>query len=152
MALIKLITYIDAPVALYFDLSRDIDLHRQSMAHTNERAINGVTSGLIGLYDRVTWQAKHFGVNMRMTVRISEMYSPDFFIDEMVKGPFKLMRHLHQFKSERNGTLMTDEFIFKSPLGILGKLADRYFLKDYMQALLVKRNQLIKQTAEARAN
>lgn len=151
MALIKLVTRINAPVDSCFDLSRDLDLHEQSMAHTNEQAVDGVTFGLIGLNDWVTWRARHLGVTMRMTVKITEMQLPNFFVDEMVKGPFKLMRHLHQFKADESGTIMTDEFIFRSPFGFLGELADRYFLEGYMRRLLVKRNQLLKQTAESRA-
>jgi len=151
MAIIKLTTKIKAPVALCFDLSRSIDLHVNSMEHTQEKAIAGKTSGLIGLNDWVTWQANHLGLKLNMTIRISEFAGNDYFIDEIVKGPFKLMRHLHQFKQVGSFTVMEDEFIFKSPLGYLGKLIDKWFLEKYMTNLLMKRNKVIKYAAEQQA-
>lgn len=148
MAIIKLTTKIKAPVAACFDLSRSIDLHVNSMQHTKEKAVAGKTSGLIGLNDWVTWQAKHFGLKLNMTIRISEFAANDYFIDEIVKGPFKVLRHLHQFKQAGSYTIMTDEFIFKSPLGILGRLVDKLIMERYMTRLLQKRNRVIKQAAE----
>lgn len=150
MAIIKLTTKIKAPVAACFDLSRSIDLHVNSMQHTKEKAIAGKTFGLIGLNDWVTWQANHFGLKFNMTIRISEFAENDYFVDEIVNGPFKLLRHLHQFKQAGSFTIMTDEFIFKSPFGFLGKLVDRFFLEKYMQKLLKQRNAVIKEAAEKR--
>jgi hypothetical protein len=50
-------TQINAQVYVCFDLARSIDLHLDTMKHTGERAIAGVTSGLIGLNETVTWKA-----------------------------------------------------------------------------------------------
>ncbi|AMR32802.1 hypothetical protein A0256_15940 [Mucilaginibacter sp. PAMC 26640] len=150
MAIIQLTTKINAPVAVCFDLSRSIDLHLNSMQHTGERAIAGKTKGLLSLNDWVTWGARHFGMNLKMTIRISEMELNDYFVDEIVKGPFKMLRHLHQFRKEGAHTLMMDEFIFKSPFGYLGKLVDKYILTDYMNHLLLKRNMVLKNAAEQR--
>lgn len=149
MAIVKLTTKINAPVAVCFDLSRSIDLHVKSMQHTREKAIAGKTSGLLRLCEWVTWEAWHFGVKMRMTIRISEMEINNYFIDEIVKGPFKLLRHLHQFRKEGDHTLMLDEFIFKSPFGYFGKLLDKYILEKYMTKLLSKRNEVLKHAAES---
>jgi hypothetical protein len=61
MPKIELHTEIDAPIERVFDLARSIDLHMLSTSHTNEKAIAGKTSGLIGLGEWVTWRAKHLG-------------------------------------------------------------------------------------------
>lgn len=148
MPLIELHTSIAAPIQLVFNLSRNMDFHQRSMAHTNEKAIAGKTTGLIELGETVTWQARHFGITQKLTVKITEMDSPFFFADEQVKGAFKHFRHEHYF-SENNGvTEMTDKFHFTSPLGFLGKLADALFLKKYMTNLLQTRNVLLKREAE----
>jgi len=149
MPFIKLQTYINAPVKDCFNLSRNIDLHQQSMQQHNEQAIAGVTSGRIGLHDTVTWKARHFGLTFKMTVQITEMQSPAFFVDEMVRGPFKWLRHYHAFEANGIGTLMTDEFVFKLPLGWLGKIADKALVTKHLQKLLEQRNQVIKQIAES---
>lgn len=49
MPILRLRTEIHSERALVFDLSRSIDLHRLSTAHTHETAIAGKTNGLIGL-------------------------------------------------------------------------------------------------------
>lgn len=138
-----------APIKRCFDLSRSIDLHKVSTEHTNEEAIDGVTSGLINLNESVTWRAKHFGIYQNLTTKITEFDSPKFFVDEMVKGAFKGFRHEHHFEAANAGTLMTDIFDYESPLGILGKLADMIVLKRYMTKLLIKRNETIREFAES---
>jgi hypothetical protein len=67
MSVIQLTTIILAPVERVFDLARSIDLHVASTAHTGERAVAGVTSGLLGPGEEVTWRAKHFGVWQHLT-------------------------------------------------------------------------------------
>jgi len=151
MPAINLKTVINAPVNVCFDAARSIDLHVQSMQQHHEQAVAGVTQGLIGLNQTVTWQARHFSLPFKLKVKITEMELNEFFVDQMVSGPFKWFRHYHAFWPLQQGTVMVDEFVFKSPLGWLGSLADRWVLKNYLHKLLVQRNQLIKQAAEAQS-
>ncbi len=149
MPLIKIKTFIKAPIERCFDLSRSIDLHKISTEHTNEEAIAGTTSGLIGLGESVTWRARHFGVTQQLTTQITECNAPFFFVDEMTKGAFKSFRHEHFFERSQSHTLMTDHFDYTSPFGVLGMMADFLFLENYMKKLLTKRNNTIKQYAES---
>ncbi len=149
MPRIELKTEIKADRNIVFDLSRSIDLHKISTLHTNEEAIAGKTSGLIGLNESVTWRAKHFGIYQKLTSKITEFDKPNYFTDEMVKGAFAEFKHQHHFTELNGGTLMTDFFDYKSPLGLLGKLADKLFLKKYMTDLLIKRNLIVKEFAES---
>lgn len=149
MPLIELETHIYAPIDICFDLSRSIDLHTHSTKHTGEQAVAGVTSGLIGLGESVTWRAKHFGVWQSLTSKITAYNRPYAFTDEMVKGAFKSFKHEHCFKQVDQKTLMKDYFLFISPLGILGNLANALFLTNYMKSLLEERNRVIKAVAES---
>lgn len=149
MPRIVLTTKINASKEIVFDISRSIDLHKISTEQTNEEAIAGVTTGLIGLNEWVTWQAKHFGISQKLTTKITEFEYPNYFTDEMMKGAFKNFKHKHVFESHQNGTLMTDYFDYTSPLGFLGKIADSLFLKKYMTNFLKKRNTTIKAFAES---
>jgi len=150
MPVINLQTYINASVEDCFNLSRSVDLHLQSMQSHQEKAIAGTITGKMSLHDTVTWKATHFGLPFKMTVQITEMQHPHYFVDEMVNGPFKWFRHYNAFEAKGNGTVMTDEFVFRSPLGWLGKLVDRWVLKAYLHKLLQQRNEVIKQAAERR--
>lgn len=149
MPIIKLQTIIKANKEVVFDLSRSIDLHKISTEHTNEQAIAGKTSGLIGLNESVTWRAKHFGIYQNLTSKITEFNRPNYFTDEMQNGAFKKFKHRHLFTELNDETLMIDFFDYESPLGILGLLANKVFLKKYMTALLKKRNKIIKEFAES---
>jgi ligand-binding SRPBCC domain-containing protein len=133
----------------FFDLARSIDAHQHSTRGTSERAVAGVTTGLIGLNDEVTWEARHLGLRQRLTVRIRAFTRPVHFQDIMVKGAFKRMKDDHEFLEHSSGTLMIDRFDFQSPFGILGRLVDRLFLSAYMRRFLIERNSVLKRLAES---
>ena len=148
MAKIHLTSFIAAPIERVFDLSRSINLHQISTASSNEKAIDGVMTGLINKDETVSWQAKHLFKTRQFTSKITEMKSPDFFTDEMIKGDFKSFRHEHHFKAAANGTIMIDLINFETPYGKIGKIADVLFLKSYLEHFLIKRNEVIKEYAE----
>lgn len=148
MTRIHITTFIAAPIERVFNLSRSITLHKISTAHTNEKAIAGVTSGLINKDETVTWQAKHLFKTRQHTSKITDMQSPDTFTDEMMKGDFKSFKHQHHFKQIENGTIMIDIVDFESPYGSLGKFFNAVYLKKYIEKFLIKRNDVIKHYAE----
>jgi ligand-binding SRPBCC domain-containing protein len=148
MPTIELITEINAPIERCFLLSLSVDLHQRSTSKTNEKAIAGVTSGLMKLNDTVTWRAKHFGVYQNLTTKISDYEYPRYFVDEMVKGAFKKIYHQHIFLYKDGRTEMKDIFTFQAPLGILGNIFSKLVLKNYMRRFLKIRNQTIKEVAE----
>lgn len=141
-------TEINAPLERCFQLSTSIDLHKLSAVKSKEEAIDGKTKGLIKLTESVTWKAKHFGVWFTMKVKITEYEPPEYFVDEMIEGPFKSMTHRHEFKKDGNRTIMLDKFDFLSPFGLLGKMVDYLIFRKYMYKFLQERNQLIVEFAE----
>ncbi|MFP4846826.1 SRPBCC family protein [Winogradskyella sp. PE311] len=152
MPTLEIKTVINADIKTCFDLSRDIDFHKKSLEHSNEKAIAGKTSGLIELGEWVTWEATHFGVKQQLTSKITEFDTPNYFVDEMVSGAFKSFKHEHLFSYANNQTIMIDKFHFQSPFGILGRLANSLFLSRYMKNLLITRNGFLKTKAEAITN
>ncbi len=148
MTTITTATFIEADPETCFDLSLDVGVHAESMAHSGERLVGGVTSGILMLGETVTFEARHFGLRFRLTSKITEYERPLRFVDEMVKGPFKAIWHEHQFLAVEGGTLMKDTFRFSAPLGFLGLVAERMFLARYMARTLNERNAFIKQKAE----
>jgi len=149
MAVIRLNTEIRAPIERCFDLSLSVDIHMASTAKTNERAIAGVTSGLMRLGDRVTWRAKHLGVVQDLTSTISYLERPRMFVSEMVKGAFKRLYHEHIFEARGDLTTMIDHFEYEAPLGPLGRWAEKLFLTSYMRGFIIERNETIKRVAES---
>jgi ligand-binding SRPBCC domain-containing protein len=122
-----------------FDLARSIDAHVDSQRSSGERAVAGVTSGLIGLGDQVTWRARHFGVPLTMTSRVTSLHFPESFTDEQVRGPFKSFRHVHEFEATHDGSTMTDRVEFTAPFGALGRIAEGQVLRRYLERLIAVR-------------
>ncbi|OGX86929.1 SRPBCC family protein [Hymenobacter glacialis] len=147
MPVLEIVTHINAPKEICFQLALSVDLHTISTQRTQETIVAGVKSGLLQLGESVTFRARHFGVWQTLTSKVTEMHAPTYFCDEMQKGAFKRMRHEHHFRSEGSVTIMRDVFAFKSPLGWLGKVAD-IILKPYLRRFLVERCAIIKQFSE----
>ena len=149
MPTIHLTSFIAAPVERVFDLSRSINLHQISTAATNEKAIGGVMNGLINKDETVTWQARHLFKTRQFTSKITAMEPPVFFVDEMIKGDFTSFHHEHHFKAVENGTIMIDKINFETPYGVIGKMANSFFLRSYLEKFLKKRNEVIREYAES---
>lgn len=148
MPLIKLETVINAPIERVFDLARSIDLHKNTMSKYEEKAVAGITKGLINLNETVTWEAVHFGVRQKLTSKITAFERPRHFRDSMISGAFKRFDHDHFFEQIGAETRIKDVFDYDSPLGILGKIADALFVEKHLREMLRERNQIIKAAAE----
>jgi ligand-binding SRPBCC domain-containing protein len=145
---LDIVTEIAAPRERCFDLSRSIDLHIRSLDWSGEKAVAGVTSGLIGPGESVTWSGRHLGLQMKHSSRITQYERPTFFRDEMFNGRFGSFCHDHLFEERGDVTLMKDVVQFEAPLGLLGWIAERLVLRSYVEKFLVKRNAHIRSVAE----
>ena len=148
MTTIVVETRIAAPIEMCFDLARDVDAHLKTSSSTGERAVGGKTSGLLELNDTVTFEAVHFGIRQSITSKIVEFDRPRRFVDEMVKGAFTSLRHVHEFIVEGPSVLMRDTLVWRSPLGFLGAIADKLFVEGHMRAFMVKKQSELKAYAE----
>lgn len=145
-------TTINAPIERCFDLARSVEVHLAGNVHWGEQAVAaaGVTSGLVGLSQRVTWRAKHFAIWQTLTSEITAMEPPVYFQDVMIRGAFRSMRHDHFFRSLPSGeTEMKDVFCFAAPIPLFGLVTEALVLRRYMRSLLQERNTAIKQIAES---
>jgi len=146
------ITLIDAPIDRVFDLSRSIEVHLLANVHENDQAlaVGGLTKGLVGLGEQVTWRAKHFGLWHDLTSKATVVEPPNYLQVTMVKGIFRSMQANHLFRSLPSGTTeLKDTFAIAAPLPILGPIAEALFLRRYMIGLNRERNAVIKQLAES---
>ncbi len=148
MTTITLFTKIKATKQIIFDISRDITIHQKSASKSNEKAIAGITSGLINYNETVTWRGKHFGFYLTHKSRITAMNLYDYFVDEMEEGKFKTFKHQHFFEEKNGVTTMTDQLQYETPFGIFGKLFDCLFLKKHLTTFLLERNKVLKKVSE----
>ncbi|MDQ2794022.1 MAG: SRPBCC family protein [Bacteroidota bacterium] len=148
MARIELEMLVQAPPTACYALALNVQAHLESTRQTGERVLEGPTSGQLQLGDVVTWEARHFGIRQRLTVRITAATPPYHFRDELVRGAFKTLRHDHYFEAVEGGTRVRDVFEFSSPFGLVGRLVDKLFLQRYLTGFLRTRNAALKQSLE----
>lgn len=142
---------IHAPIERCFDLARSVEVHVAGNRYRGEEAValGGVTAGLLGMGDRVTWRARHFGVRQHRTSEITPFDRPRYFQDRMLRGAFAFMEHDHSFTTTKDSaTEMRDVFRFAAPLGWIGRIVEMLVLRRYMARLLDERNAVIREVAE----
>lgn len=145
-------TLIDAPIERCFDLARSVEVHLVANVHSGEQAlaVGGITSGLTGLGQQVTWRAKHFGFWHNLTSEVTLLELPFHLQVTMIHGIFRSMRADHLFRALPTGaTEMKDIYAIAAPIPILGLIAEFLFLRRYMLALLRERNAVLKRIAES---
>lgn len=152
MTSITAITIISAPIDVCFRLSLNVDLELLAAKDYTIKAIAGVTTGIIGAGERVTWQTKQFGIWITHTTEITRYEPFVYFQDSMVKGLFHSFRHDHFFHPlSATKTEMRDEMHFTMPVLLAGVVSERLIVKGRLANLLRKRNDAIRNDAEATA-
>jgi ligand-binding SRPBCC domain-containing protein len=106
-------------------------------------------TGLLELGEEVTFEARHFGIRFQMTSRITEFDRPNRFVDEMVNGPFKSLRHAHVFEQASKETKVVDEMDFTLPLGFFGNLGAGKLVAAHLKKFLLARNTFLKEILES---
>ena len=149
---VEVVTTVRAPRSVLFDLELDMDAHARSLAGSGEAAVTSSGSRHLAPGDEVTFTARHLGVRWRMTARVVEHRRPTRFVDEQVRGPFRSMRHEHDFTMvDAESTVMRDRMSIVLPLGVAGRLVARFVVGPYLARLLRTRGRAIKAMAEASA-
>ncbi|TDB81779.1 SRPBCC family protein [Micromonospora sp. KC721] len=143
MPRIELLTDVQAVPEAVFDACLDVGMHTRSMGTSSERAVGGVTTGRLTAGDAVTWEARHFGLPWRMTVRITDYRRPHGFTDEQISGPFGRWHHEHSFTpdpADSSATVMRDVIDFAAPMGFVGDLMASFILRPYLRRLIARRS------------
>ena len=70
------------------------------------------------------------GIPLYWMTEITHVIPGEYFVDEQRKGPYSFWHHQHHFKSIDGGVEMTDIVHYGIPLGFLGSIADKLYVKD----------------------
>ena len=75
-------------------------------------------------------------VPVRWRTRISSWEPPVRFIDVQIRGPYALWEHTHTFERDgERGVTITDRVRYALPLGLLGELAHRAFVRRDLERI-----------------
>ena len=83
------------------------------------------------------------GVPFRWRTRIEEWQAGRRFVDLQLRGPYALWHHTHTFDDAPGGTRMVDRVRYRLPLGPLGALAHRLFVRRTLDRIFDHRGERI---------
>jgi len=84
----------------------------------------------------VEYYVKPFaGIRMHWVTEITHVKDNEYFVDEQRIGPYRLWHHNHFLKEVEGGVEMTDIVYYKAPFGLLGRIADRLFIKKQLKTI-----------------
>jgi ligand-binding SRPBCC domain-containing protein len=83
------------------------------------------------------------GIPVRWTTLITNYDRPDSFSDVALRGPYSFWHHTHTFEQDGDNTIMTDEVRYVLPLGILGRVCHRLWVKRQLDYIFDYRARII---------
>jgi len=81
---------------------------------------------------RIDYQIRLYGVPLRWRSEITAWEPPHRFVDEQLRGPYRLWRHEHLFRAEGDRTRVTDQVRY-AVLG--GALVDRLLVRRQLESI-----------------
>lgn len=75
------------------------------------------------------------GIGVYWMTEITHIEERKYFIDEQRCGPYALWHHQHHFREIEGGVEMMDIVHYRNPLGLLGNLANKLFVKKQLKKI-----------------
>ncbi len=76
-----------------------------------------------------------FGLKMTWVTEITQVREKEYFVDEQRIGPYSMWHHEHRIERINGGILMTDIVSYKPPLGIIGSIANWFFIRRQLNMI-----------------
>ena len=92
------------------------------------------------------------GIKMSWQTEITEVDHEKSFTDFLKKGPYKLWNHKHEFFENEEGVLMKDTITYELPMGILGELAHRLFVRKKLEHIFSYRKSVLEKMFNSKKN
>lgn len=73
------------------------------------------------------------GIKMKWKTEITQVDFQKSFTDFQKKGPYKLWNHHHEFMVNDEGVFIKDSVDYELPLGILGEIAHKLFVRKKLE-------------------
>ena len=83
------------------------------------------------------------GIPINWMTEITSVQPPYRFVDNQLKGPYKLWHHQHYFEAVPEGTMMTDIVHYSISPWLLGGISDKLFVRKQLEDIFDYRFQQI---------
>lgn len=97
----------------------------------------------------ITYQLKLHGFPLKWVTEITEWNPPFQFVDVQLRGPYRIWRHTHTFRSDGAGTRMTDHVLYQLPFGWLGRAAHSLAVRADVHSIFAFRSRAIREFFES---
>lgn len=91
----------------------------------------------------IHYALKIHGIPTNWVTQIETWKPPYEFVDTQVKGPYSFWHHTHTFEPLGEGTLISDYVRYKTPMGILGRIAVGSMVQNDIETIFDYRRQAI---------
>jgi uncharacterized protein len=90
---------------------------------------------------RIEYKLKVRGLPMRWLTEITAWEPPYRFVDNQLRGPYKLWHHEHRFEAKDRGTLISDRVDYALPFGVLGEIVHALVVRRDVENIFKYRQQ-----------
>ena len=98
----------------------------------------------------IEYRLRLYGLPIWWRTRIEEYEPPFRFVDQQLRGPYKLWHHTHEFEEIADGTRMKDTVRYELPFGPLGSWTHTLTVHRLLQRIFDFRYEVIeRQFSEA---
>ena len=84
-----------------------------------------------------------FKIPMKWQTQITQVDFQKSFTDFQQKGPYKLWNHYHEFIPNENGVLIKDTVSYELPMGFLGEISHKLFVKSKLKSIFDFRHEVL---------
>ena len=93
----------------------------------------------------IDYRIKLNGIPFNWKTEICEWKENECFVDQQIKGPYRIWHHTHSFRAVEGGTEMTDEVKYLSPGWFLEPIIQALFIKNKVEGIFDYRNAKLKE-------
>jgi ligand-binding SRPBCC domain-containing protein len=83
------------------------------------------------------------GLPVKWRTLITDYQPGEFFVDEQIRGPYKLWRHRHDFRQVDGTSFISDRVEYELPLGWFGRIAHQLIVSRQLKWIFAYRQRAI---------
>lgn len=136
---------VNAPLPKVWDFfSHAANLQTITPEYMNFRVTSGELPDEVYAGQIITYKVSPIlGIPLFWMTEILHVVPQRRFVDQQVRGPYRMWHHQHHFEARNDGTLMTDIVHYELPLWLIGEAAHTLFVRKQVSEIFEYRKEKI---------